>query len=245
MRSVMIAAGLLAVLAAGPATAGWELDFESGAVWQSYNDVQIPNDDTGTRFAIDDVTGAGPWFAWRGTAIWNWSERSSLRLMAAPLTISESGDLTGDVAFAGGDFGPGAVDAVFRFDSYRASYRWLLDPEGRWRWWIGFTAKVRDAEIKLTQGDVSATKLNTGFVPLLHVAGHGDLGCGWHFLLELDALAGGPGRAEDLALKIGRDLSDKLRLSAGYRMVEGGADVDEVYTFAWLHYAVASLTYFP
>jgi len=30
-------------------------------------------------------------------------------------------------------------------------------------------------------------------------------------------------------------------VSAGYRTVEGGADVDEVYNFAWLHYAVGSL----
>jgi hypothetical protein len=27
----------------------------------------------------------------------------------------------------------------------------------------------------------------------------------------------------------------------GYRTVEGGADNDEVYNFAWLHYAVAGV----
>jgi hypothetical protein len=32
-------------------------------------------------------------------------------------------------------------------------------------------------------------------------------------------------------------------VSAGYRTVEGGADVDEVYNFAWLHYAVLSASY--
>ena len=33
------------------------------------------------------------------------------------------------------------------------------------------------------------------------------------------------------------DFGDAWTLTAGYRTVEGGADVDEVYTFAWLHYA--------
>ena len=28
---------------------------------------------------------------------------------------------------------------------------------------------------------------------------------------------------------------------AGYRTVEGGANVEETYNFAWLHYAVASV----
>jgi len=32
-------------------------------------------------------------------------------------------------------------------------------------------------------------------------------------------------------------------VAAGYRTVEGGADVDEVYNFAWLHYAVLSVSY--
>ena len=32
-----------------------------------------------------------------------------------------------------------------------------------------------------------------------------------------------------------------LELRVGYRMVEGGADNDEVYSFAWFHYVVAGL----
>jgi hypothetical protein len=34
-------------------------------------------------------------------------------------------------------------------------------------------------------------------------------------------------------------------VQAGYRMVEGGADVDEVYAFGWLHHAVVSLVWRP
>jgi len=56
-------------------------------------------------------------------------------------------------------------------------------------------------------------------------------------------VAGGPGRAEDLALKVRYDLGDRWSLAAGYRTVEGGADVDEVYSFAWFNSVVISATY--
>lgn len=49
-----------------------------------------------------------------------------------------------------------------------------------------------------------------------------------------------PGRAEDVALKLRYRLNDRLSVAGGYRTVEGGANVDEVYNFAWLHYSVLS-----
>ncbi len=66
------------------------------------------------------------------------------------------------------------------------------------------------------------------------------IGDGWHLVLDIDALAGGPGRAEDASLELRYEAGDRLRFNGGYRTVEGGADVDEVYTFAWLNYAVLS-----
>jgi hypothetical protein len=53
-------------------------------------------------------------------------------------------------------------------------------------------------------------------------------------------LGGGPGRAIDLALKIGYDINDRWSVTAGYRTVEGGADVDEVDNFAWFNSAMVS-----
>ena len=32
-------------------------------MWQSYNDVEIPNDGTATRFSLSDLVGTGPWAA--------------------------------------------------------------------------------------------------------------------------------------------------------------------------------------
>lgn len=85
-----------------------------------------------------------------------------------------------------------------------------------------------------------ARDTDTGFVPLGHLFGERRLGERWRFLLELDALAGGPGRAADLSLKLAYDVNDRFSLTGGYRTLEGGADTDDVYSFAWLHYAVVS-----
>ena len=38
-------------------------------------------------------------------------------------------------------------------------------------------------------------------------------------------------------------LSDRLVLRAGYRILEGGADNDEVYNFSLFNYASAGITY--
>ena len=40
---------------------------------------------------------------------------------------------------------------------------------------------------------------------------------------------------------LARDLSPDVSVTAGYRLLEGGADVDDVYNFAFFQYAVASV----
>jgi hypothetical protein len=215
---------------------------EGGPAWQSLNDVQIPNDASGTRFSLCDLAGSGPWPAGRAYLTWRTGERHALRVLAAPFSIIETGIPGRTIDFAGATYAPGVpVEATYQFNSYRLSYRYRLHEGARWTWWTGFTAKVRDAKIELVQGATTSRKTDLGFVPLLHVAGEWRFAPGWQVGLDADALAGGPGRAEDVALTLGRDLGDAWTLTAGYRTVEGGADVDEVYTFAWLHYAVVGI----
>ena len=63
------------------------------------------------------------------------------------------------------------------------------------------------------------------------------------FRLDFDGLAGGPGRLIDLGLMLDYELSDSWRIGGGYRTLEGGADTDDVYSFAWLHYATLDVRY--
>lgn len=222
------------------------LELEGGAAWQSYNDVEIPNDGSATRFSPSDLTGSGPYPAGRAYLTWNLGERHGLRALAAPFSLTERGVPDAPIDFEGERFAAGVpLDATYTFNSYRLTYRYRVHATERTTAWVGFTAKVRDATIELDQGATASRKDNVGFVPLLHLAGEWRAAPRWRLSLDADALAGGPGRAIDAALEVGYDLREDLTLQAGYRTLEGGADVEETYNFAWLHYAVASIAWRP
>jgi hypothetical protein len=235
----------IVALIAGPASAAdhsrFSLELEAGPVWQSSNDVQIPNDDTGTRFSLKDLVGTGPWPAGRLYFTWNINEKHGLRVLLAPLSYTETGIFDDDVLFAGEAYGAGVpTEATYQFNSWRLSYRYKFKDGEKWKLWVGFTAKVRDAKIELKQGDTASKDTDLGFVPLAHFAADWRFAEKWHLIFDFDGLAGGPGRAFDVALKIGYDINDSWSVTAGYRTVEGGADVDEVYNFAWFNAAVVS-----
>jgi hypothetical protein len=248
IRSACLAACLsLLVLAAGEAPAAADLRFqvelEGGPVWQTRNDVRIPND-TGTEFSLVDLIGSGPSAAGRGYLTWDVAPKSSLRLLIAPLSIQGEGTLPDSVRFAGETFAPGVVtDATYKFNSYRLSYRYLVHDGARWQWRIGLTGKIRDARIALAQPGTQAEKTDLGFVPLLNLNGLVTLSPRLRLELDADGLAAPQGRAFDVALKGRYELGPRVDLAVGYRTLEGGADVDAAYTFAWLHYAVASVAW--
>jgi hypothetical protein len=55
-------------------------------------------------------------------------------------------------------------------------------------------------------------------------------------LLEADALTAPQSRAEDIFAGFLYQPGDRLALKAGYRLLEGGSDNDEVYNFTWFNY---------
>jgi len=242
----IISTFLFVITAAATAAAQstFVVEVEAGPVWQTRNEVQIPNDATGSRFSLADLAGRGPWAAGRVYLTWNINEKHSIRALAAPLSYTERGTFSEPVFFVNTLFEAGSpVEATYQFNSWRATYRYRFHQSERWTWWVGGTAKIRDAKIELRQGQTSARDTDVGFVPLLHLAADWRFAERWHGILDLDALAGGPGRAIDLGLKIGYDVSDRWTVAAGYRMVEGGADTDDVYNFAWFQSAVLSGIY--
>jgi hypothetical protein len=63
--------------------------------------------------------------------------------------------------------------------------------------------------------------------------------------LDGDGLAAPQGRAEDVLAVLTMQASDRIGFKLGYRILEGGADNDEVYSFALIHYAsFGALIYF-
>ncbi len=242
---------LLALLMCAAATPVWAqdtspfvIDLEGGPVWQTRNKVQIPNTNAGTRFSLVDVAGKGPWPAARLYLTWNISNRHSFRILLAPLSYTETGTFTNTVNFEGESYTPGTpVDATYKFNSWRLGYRYRFLNHKRLKLSVGFTAKIRDAKIELAQGSTTSKKTDIGFVPLLYLGSDWQFAKKWYLIFDFEGLAGGPGRAFDIALKPYYAISDHFGLSFGYRTIEGGADVKSVYNFAWLHYAVLSMTF--
>jgi len=220
----------------------WFSQLEIGPVFQSRNDVRIPND-TGTLVSLKDfsqkVTIAG-----RIYLGYRWTEKSDFRLLFAPLSLNGSANNHPTFSFQGTTFYPAwPIVSLYRFNSYRLSYRYLFHEKGPWRLWVGFTAKIRDAEIAFSQRDDRASKKDLGFVPLLYFRALYLITPRSFVDLDVDALAAPQGRAEDVALRYWFPLGDTVQANVGYRLLEGGADNDKVFTFAFLHYLVAGLQF--
>ncbi len=217
------------------------LEFEGGALWQTRNDVRIPNA-TGTEFSLVDEIGKGPKGAFRVEAAFDLNEKHGFRVVFAPLEINDTSVLGKSVFFAGQDFDSGvSTDANYKFSSYRFTYRYRFYNGPTWRWKIGFTGFIRDARIALRQGDTFAEDTDVGFVPLAHLSGVARLTDQWRLLFDFEGMGAPQGRAFDIAGKLVYTLSDRWELAFGYRTIEGGADVERVYNFAWLHFAVGSV----
>jgi hypothetical protein len=228
------------LLAATPIAAAGDFhaSFEAGAAWQARNDYRIPGDG-GTLVTLPDD---GPVPAFRATLTWDLGQHQSVRLLAAPLRIDQGFTPAEPVVFQDLVFPAGKpVESSYRFDSYRATWYWRFAPAGKWSFRLGATLKVRSAEIGLSGEPGRSVKDDLGVVPLLYVYARYQASDRFALELEADALAAPQGRAEDVSLKGVFRLSDKVELDLGYRLLEGGADNDKVYTFALFHYAVAGV----
>ncbi len=217
------------------------LDISTGLVAQSYNEVRIPNE-TGTLFDLyKDFKIEGPVIYFSLKPGYTFREKNHIFLLYAPLSANYKGSAPYDIVYQNTTFTEGSeISALYKFNSYRATYRRDIYSSGPWSLGVGFTAKIRDAEIRLTSGETSDTKEDFGFVPLLNLYAEYEIG-NWSLFFEGDGLAGGPGRAFDLYLGGKVPVSDYLTLKAAYRMVEGGADVSDVYNFTMLHFANVGL----
>lgn len=226
------------------AQTGTAIALEGGGVWQSRNTARIPNSDAGTRFSLRDLQGGGAEAYFRVDGTWQFGERHQLRALYAPYAITRSGIPDTALQFDGTTFAAGEPTEVhYQFDSYRLSYRYRFHHGDDWTWWGGATLKVRDASIRLRQAGTVDEYDNTGIVPLLSVVGFRRLGDRWTLVLDADGLWAPQGRALDLAVKARYAVNQNLSLGLGYRTLEGGADNDKVYTFAWQHYALAEVNW--
>lgn len=226
-----------------PAFAQLQIDLEGGRVWTGRADLRIPNED-GTRFSfVDDLDAdAATYTRIRIGGILR--ERHRLFFTWAPLEVDAKGSFDRDTRFADTVFPANTpVTGSYGFDNYRLTYRYRLRDRGRFRTEVGGTLFVRDAKITLQSGGLSDSDDDLGVVPLLSGRVEADLAPGWVLLADGDALVGPQGRAIDILLGIEASPRENLRVGLGYRILEGGADVDQVYTFALFHHLALTLNW--
>lgn len=221
----------------------WEVTVETGPVWFFRNDAAVPGD-RGTLFDLLDLTGDGPDMAGRLMVEKRLRDRHRIRLTLAPVATEGTSTLDKPVLFRSTAFTPDSpTKAVYEFNTYRLgySYRWRND--ATWTLSAGATLLVRDAKIELSQNDNTETEEDIGVVPLLNFYARRRLCEAWSLIFDLVGSAAPQGRAFDAALLARWQGKGSWHASLGVRTIEGGADNETVYTFAWLTSAVAQVGY--
>ena len=214
------------------------LDFETGGIFSGYNDVRIPGDG-GTLFSLSKELSIDPSVFFRIRVLYDLNPRHHLGVLIAPLSLKATGHLDRDLIFQDKTFTANSqLSATYRFNSYRLVYRYDFLLNEKLEMGVGFTAKIRDAEISVRGDGMEAKKTNVGFVPILHFRMLWNFYDKFGLLVDGDALAAPQGRAEDVLAALHYQVSDGIALKLGYRILEGGADNDVVYNFSLFNYAV-------
>lgn len=227
---------LFLVIFISGANAQASFDIETGLVMTGLNHVRIPGN-TGTFISFSGELDSDPKAYFRLNAGYRFGKRSEALLLFAPLRFNYTGSLQREVVFQGVSYpANAAINAGYKFNSYRATYRYYVLDRPDLEIGLGLTLKARDALISLESGSLQAERTDFGFVPLINFMIHWQPLQNFGLMLQGDALAAPSGRAEDVLAAITYQARDNLYLKAGYRILEGGADNNSVYTFSLFHY---------
>ncbi len=217
-------------------------EVETGGLWFSRNDVRIPNEE-GTLFDMTTLTGTDPAPFLRLRLNLMLGDRHLLRVLYAPVEVSGSGQFEQEVFFEESTFQPDIMtEGTYQFNTYRLTYRYMFLDSRPWRLGAGAAVLVRDAEVKLEQEELTERNTDLGVVPLVHLFAERYLTENFSLSFDAETLAGPQGRATDAAIAANFAISNPLSFNIGYRVIEGGADVGEVYNFAWINFGFIGIT---
>lgn len=228
------------------ATAQLRVAVESGFAFNQYNDVRTPNGDVdrGTFFSLSSdfkPQAVNPFV--RAEISYTVIDRHDIQITAAPLQLKYESYKNQVIDFAGRTFSGDDITGYYKFNTYRLSYRYNVVRKEKIRFGIGATVLLRDARIALEQGGRVAEDTDLGAVPLISFNLVYSPIEKLSILLKGDALVTPQGRAEDIFLGVTYDIIDALELKAGYRIIEGGSGVPQVYSYAFFHFADVGLVY--
>ncbi len=236
---------LVILVSLSTAYAQLNVEIESGAAFNEYNNVRPPNSDkqSGTLFSLtDDFEPQQPSVFFRASLAYTIAGRHTVAVVAAPLTLRYDNNTIANFQFEGRTYNGSPITALYQFNTYRLSYRYRLVDREKVLLALGITGLLRDAKIELEQEGSSEKNTDLGFVPLLSFDFRYHFTNRFDFVLGGDALVGPQGRAEDIFGGLTYAfIADRLALKLGYRLLEGGADVSSVYNFTYVHFASAGV----
>ena len=218
------------------------VNLESGAFFTDINDIRFGNN--GTLFSLknDFQTPVSPFLRLRAGYLSN--GKNHFYRLYAPLKIVVNGTIEKNILFDGKDFKANLpIEAVYKFNSYRFSYNRRIISNDKFKFGLGFSAKIRDAGTSLKNKELLSENFSIGFVPLVNVIANWDISqkVGIKFLVE--GIIASKGRAIDLSLSGKYNFTKNLQGNIGYRLLEGGADGTNRYNFIQLHFAFASFNF--
>ncbi len=239
MRFQTFLFALLMVSFSAIAFSSTSVNLEFGQATSVYNKVKI-NGEEGTLFNL--APGLDSTLYYRLSLIKKFDSPHGFRLLYAPLKFSGDKRYSKNINFNGVNFPSGKkTEAEYQFNSYRGTYFYEMISEKNFLLRVGGTVKIRDASIELKQDDRKKAKKNTGVVPLVYLYSQYKWDNGFLATFDFDGLMAPQGRAFDIALMGGYQFSPSTSLHFGSRMLEGGADNENVYNFSQINYYFTAL----
>lgn len=203
------------------------INLDIGQTSTVFNRFSIPQSDNDRIITPTD----GSINSYRVTGYFDLGNKDQLYFMLAPLEVSYEFNAAKNFRFNDTNFSSGQnTDVNYKFNSYRVGYLWTWTYSS-FRYWLGAVAKIRDANIEVTQGSSSDSFDNVGFVPLASFGFEWALSQNFAIFHHTDALGASQGSAYDSQLEL-KFKSGSFSTSFGKRILGGGADNDTVYNFA-------------
>jgi len=219
-------------------SSGWKLRLMPQAAIGGRNTVQRPNNDEGTRVSLNSEFNRknNIRFSPRIELEYNYN-RHHFIATAALLNDKFEGIGGRDIMYDGTLFNVGNnLETDYKFNTYRLGYRYRLVDQPQLAFELGATLLFRDAHISMENDMKKAKFSNFGVAPLISYYLEWKTTERFSLLTYGDAFAIKIGRAEDVFAGAKYQFTPKLSGIAGYRLLEGGSDGDEVYTMSAFHF---------
>ena len=96
--------------------------------------------------------------------------------VSSPLKIVANGTIDRDILFDEKNFMANLpLEAVYKFNSYRLTYNRRIISNDKFKFGLGFSAKIRDAGTSLKNKELLSENFSIGFVPLINLITNWDI----------------------------------------------------------------------